>query len=234
MSARRTKAASPPRIVGVMALDRRGDGAGQAPATGQDAADERVVDAQLAALAMHALLGRPGVAVDLLRIAGVGMGEHELADVVQQGGDHEAVTMLVAGLLRQAIGGALGGDAVQAEALRARSPRRTSARRSRTCGCGSAIAWTDSGDRTSTALTIESTRPREPVSSWLATRSTLMTSAMSDSTAATTSPGEMRSAVTRRRRRLRDSARAGNASSASKAAVRRRPWPSLWCRWAAP
>ena len=30
---------------------------------------------------------------------------------------------------------------------------------------------------------------------------------------------------------MRDSASAGNASSASKAAVRRRPWPSLWRRW---
>ena len=36
----------------------------------------------------------------------------------------------------------------------------------------------------------------------------------------------------RRRTRLRDSASAGNASSASNAAVRRRPWPSLWRRWA--
>ena len=35
----------------VVALDRGGDEAGQAPAAGQHAADERVVDAQLAALA---------------------------------------------------------------------------------------------------------------------------------------------------------------------------------------
>ena len=58
-----------------------------------------------------------------------------------------------------------------------------------------------------------------------------MTSATSDSTAATTSAGEMRSAVTRRSTRLRDSASAGKASSASNAAVSRRPWPSLWRRW---
>ena len=37
----------------------------QAPAAGEHAADERVVDAELAALAVDALLGRAGVAVDL-------------------------------------------------------------------------------------------------------------------------------------------------------------------------
>ena len=61
------------RVLGVMALDRRGDGLGQAPAAGEDAADERVVDAELAALAVHALLGRAGVAVDLVGVAGVGV-----------------------------------------------------------------------------------------------------------------------------------------------------------------
>ena len=81
-------------------------------------------------------------------------------------------------------------------------------------------------------MTTDSTRPRARPSTWLARRRTAMTSATSDSTAATTSPGEMRSGVTRRSRRLRDSASAGNASSASNAAVSRRPWPSLWRRWA--
>ena len=104
-------------VLGVMALDRRGHGTGQAPAAGEDAANEGVIDAELAALAMHALLGRLGVAVNLLGVAGVGVRENELADVVQQRGDHEAVAVLVAGLLREAVGGALGGDAVQAEAL---------------------------------------------------------------------------------------------------------------------
>ena len=44
------------RVVGVVALDDRGDGLGQAPAAGEDAADQRVVDAELAALAVDALL----------------------------------------------------------------------------------------------------------------------------------------------------------------------------------
>ena len=52
-------------VVGVVALDDRGDGLRQAPAAGEDAADQRVVDAELAALAVDALLGRAGVAVDL-------------------------------------------------------------------------------------------------------------------------------------------------------------------------
>ena len=55
--------------------------------------------------------------MDLLRVARVGVHEHELADVVQQRGDHQAVAVLVAGLGGEAVGGALGGDAVQAEAL---------------------------------------------------------------------------------------------------------------------
>jgi hypothetical protein len=88
--------------------------------------------------------------------------------------------------------------------------------------------WTASGESSSTALTTDSTRPRVRPSTWLASRSTEMTSATSDSTAATTSPADTRSSETTRSRRLRDSARAGNDSSASKAAVRRRPWPSLW------
>jgi hypothetical protein len=66
---------------------------------------------------VDALLRRAGVAVHLARVAGVGVHQHELADVVQQRGDHQAVAVLVAGLGGEAVGGALGGDAVQAEAL---------------------------------------------------------------------------------------------------------------------
>src|SRR5919202_1761764 len=102
----------------VRALDDRRDGLGQAPAAGEDAADERVVDAELAALAVDALLRRAGVRVELARVAGVGVHQDELADVVQQRGDHEPVAMLVAGLGGEAVGGALRRDAVQAEALR--------------------------------------------------------------------------------------------------------------------
>src|SRR3954467_12316495 len=49
--------------------------------------------------------GGQGVAVDLGGIAGVGVHQDELADVVQQRGDHQAVAVLVAGLGGQAVGG---------------------------------------------------------------------------------------------------------------------------------
>ena len=62
-----------------------------------------------------------------------------------------------------------------------------------------------------------------------AIRSTAITSATSDSTTSTTSDDRRASSRTVVSSRLRDSASAGNASSASNAAVRRRPWPSL-CR----
>ena len=90
---------------------------GQAPPAGEDAADQRVVDAELTTLAVDALLGRAGALVDLAGVARVRVHEHELADVVQQRRDHEAVAVLVAGLGRETVGGALRGDAVQAEAL---------------------------------------------------------------------------------------------------------------------
>ena len=61
--------------------------------------------------------GVRAVAVDLAGVAGVGVHEDELADVVQQRRDHEAVAVLVADLGGEAVGGALRGDAVQAEAL---------------------------------------------------------------------------------------------------------------------
>src|SRR4051794_21764701 len=54
-----------------------------------------------------------------------------------------------------------------------------------------------------------------------------MTSATSDSIAPTTSLTDGRSSAISASRRLRDSASAGNSSSASKAAVSRLPWPSL-------
>ncbi len=57
-----------------------------------------------------------------------------------------------------------------------------------------------------------------------------MIRATSDSTAETTSAVATWSLETTASRRSRDSASAGNASSASNAIVRRRPWPSFWWR----
>jgi hypothetical protein len=50
-----------------------------------------VVDAQFATLALESLLGRAGVTVHLAGVAGIGVHQHELADVVQQRGNHQAV-----------------------------------------------------------------------------------------------------------------------------------------------
>jgi hypothetical protein len=77
-----------------------------------------VVDAQLAPLVVQALLRRARGAVDLARVAGVGVHEHELADVVQERGDEQAVAMRVAGGCGEPVGGTLDRDRVQAEALR--------------------------------------------------------------------------------------------------------------------
>ena len=52
------------------------------------------------------------------------MDEDELADVVQQRGDHQPVAGLVAELAGDPVGGALGGDGVQAEALGHALPHR--------------------------------------------------------------------------------------------------------------
>ena len=117
MSARRTNAASPETSSAWWRSMTLRDRLGQAPAAGEDAADQRVVDAELAALAVDALLGRARRSVDLLRVARVGVHQDELADVVQQRGDHHAVALLVVDLDGEAVGGALGGDGVQAEAL---------------------------------------------------------------------------------------------------------------------
>ena len=55
-------------------------------------------------------------------IAGVGVQQHELADVVQQARDGQAVAVLVADLAGDAVGRVLRGERVQAEALGRRVP----------------------------------------------------------------------------------------------------------------
>ena len=109
-------------VVGVVALDRAGQAARQAPAAQQHAADQRVVDAQRAALGPHALVGRGASPQHLRGIGRVGVREHELADVVQQRADQQAVDVAVADLAGDAVGRALHGDGVRAERLGRRRP----------------------------------------------------------------------------------------------------------------
>ena len=111
-------------VVGVVALDRAREAARQAPAPSEDAPDERVVDAQLAALAAHALLRSTGLAVDLGRVGGIGMEEDQLSDVVQQRRGEQLVALGVVDLTGQTVGGGLGGHRVQAEALGSDVPAR--------------------------------------------------------------------------------------------------------------
>ena len=209
-------------VVGVVALDRRRDGPREVPAAGEHAAGQRVVDAQLAALVVQALLGRARRAVDLLRVARVGVHQDELADVVQQRGDQQAVAMRVAGLGGQAVRGALDGDGVQAEALRGGVPRLAALEELERLGAGGERLHglgrddLDGGDDRLDLAALGRSRP-------LARRRTAITSATSDSIAVTTSAVDGRSSAISESRRLRDSASAGKRSSASKAAVRRLP-----------
>ena len=109
-------------VVGVVALDRRGEPVRQRPAAGEHAAHERVVHAELEALLVETLLGRAGRAVDLRRVAGIGVRQDELADVVQQRRAEELVAVLVLELAREPVGRGLGGHRVEAEALRHQVP----------------------------------------------------------------------------------------------------------------
>jgi hypothetical protein len=76
-----------------------------------------VVDAQLLAFVSEPLLGgaRGGVEVDL--VARVQAGDDEAADVVEEGGDGELVAFDPADGAADLVGGALGGEGVDAEAL---------------------------------------------------------------------------------------------------------------------
>ena len=141
---------------------------------------------------------------------------------MQKRGDEQAVAVRVAGGRGEAVGGALYGYGVQAEALGSCVPRLAALEELEGLGVGRE-ALDGLGDSTSTELTTDSTWPRLGESMPLASRITEMTSATSDSMARTTSPVEGRSSAISVSRRLRDSASAGKTSRASNAAVSRLP-----------
>ena len=60
--------------------------------------------------------------MDGVRVAGIGVHEDELADVVQQRGDDQAVAVGVADLAREQLGGGARPERVQAEAVGRRVP----------------------------------------------------------------------------------------------------------------
>src|SRR3954454_13807302 len=106
----------------MMALDRRGQPPWQAPAPSEYATNDGMVDAQFASLGLDPLFGSPGAAVDVARIAGVRVGQHELADVVEHRRDEDLVAVLVLERARHMVGGALRRDRVKADPLRGRIP----------------------------------------------------------------------------------------------------------------
>ena len=71
---------------------------------------------------MNAFLGGLRTPVNLRGVARVGVQEHELADVVQKARNGQTVAVLIAHFARDTIGGLLGGESVQAEALRSALP----------------------------------------------------------------------------------------------------------------
>ena len=109
-------------VLGVVALDRDREPLRQVPAPRQHAADQRVVDPQLLAFVAEPLLGgaRGGVEVDL--VARVQAGDDEPADVVEERRRGELVAFGPADGAADLVGGALGGERVDAEALRLQLP----------------------------------------------------------------------------------------------------------------
>ena len=215
------------RVLGVVALDDAGDRLRQAPAAGEDAADESVVDAELAALALDPLLRGPRLAVDLTRVAGVGVDEHELADVVQQRGDHQPVARLVAELAGEPVGDALGGDGVQTEALGNPLPdggaleevKRASAAGDRVDGARRQnLDGLDGALDAAAAAAVDLVGQAQDGDG---ERDVGLDGG--DDVGGRRLAASRTGACTR----LRDSTSTGKASSASNAAVSRRPWPSL-------
>ena len=130
------------------------------------------------------------------------------------------------------VGGGLGGDGVQAEALGRGVPARGALEEVEGGGARETRASTPSGVSTSTALGIArdlalacGRRVR------LAMRSTAMTSAhVGLDGGHDVARREVRPRARRAARGCATRRAPGKASSASKAAVSRRPWPSLWRR----
>ena len=117
MSATRTTAAGALGLLGVVLLDGLGDPLVQAPAAGQDAADQRVVDAQLAALGVDAVVRGAAAAVEALGVARVQAGEDRAPDVVEDRGQGELVAVAVPDHLGHAVGGVLDGEGVEPEGI---------------------------------------------------------------------------------------------------------------------
>ena len=107
--------------VGVV-LGRVGQGGGQPPTADQRSADDSVVDAELPALQLDALFGRPCCIVDLGGVARVGVDQYQLADFMQHARQGEMIAVFIVELDGDLVGDTLRGQGVQPEALRCAVP----------------------------------------------------------------------------------------------------------------
>src|SRR5581483_1012156 len=105
-------------LAGVMALDRLGNAGVNAPAPGEHAADQRMVDAELATLLGDPVVGRSGPAVEALGVTGMQPREDGPADVVKDRGEGELVAVSDPADLRDPVRRPLHLKGVQPEAVR--------------------------------------------------------------------------------------------------------------------
>ena len=105
-------------LMGVVALDRLADARVDAPATGENAADEGVVDAELATLLGDPLVRGRAAAVEALGVNRVEARQHRPADVVEDCGEGDLVAVPDSAELGDPVGGPLHVERVQAERVR--------------------------------------------------------------------------------------------------------------------
>src|SRR4029079_9559678 len=92
-----------------MALDRAGDDRRQAPAAGEDAADDRVVHAEMMELDVDARLGRRRAVGEDLLVAGIEADQDELTDIVEESRGRQLVATGDVGEAGEVLGGMGGG-----------------------------------------------------------------------------------------------------------------------------
>ena len=203
-----------------MTLDRDRDLRREVPAAREDAADQGVVDPELVAFFAEAFFRGIGGGVEVGARARMEAHDHEAADVVKEGGDGELVAVGPADRATDLLGGVLGREGVDPEALRAQVAGPVLLEEVEDLGGArdrqhpGGLEDVDGGGNVATPCA-------RPVR--LAARSTDTQRATSASTASTTSPTRTVSAVAAFITRAWDSTRTGKRSTDSNAAARRAP-----------
>ena len=169
-----------------MALDGLGDAGVKAPAPGEYAADQSVIDAKLATLLGDPLVRGRAAAVEALGVARMKACQHRPADVVEDRGEGHLVTVPDAAHLCDPVGGPLHVEGMQAEAV-GREGEPAVAIEDVVCGAERRIASTAPGPRRSTRRRRCECGP--PPCSWPAARTIAHVRPTSDSTTLATSCG---------------------------------------------